>query len=339
MVWTLKPCCICTCSLHFHWLILFYGNRYCLERLCWLAAAPSKYRPLIKNQILGSQYRPASTWKRDAVWLVTNLLCSWSIMCTCLTLSIDYKTAFRLDSTQVGTTHEWVVRKRNTDFHLGVGCGKYKFCLLTPICSMCLTANVLISALNTHIVQTCLHALHMSCLVSVKWNKFLSAREMQHLLVVHYCSFGSLLLLHCYSLSYASRTSEWGFLLSLHISRPNSGDHGVLLLWRPPQLPAPKKRVFPKLPSWWWLLSQRLEPNGAHKVCTCVYLRFCKMVVNSWCLHLWVCVCVWLCSRDEAGTGYMPMRPSEKERSSQSGRKSLALLIRCFTTHWAPHSL
>ncbi len=33
-------------------------------------------------------------------------------------------------------------------------------------------------------------------------------------------------------------------------------------------------------------------------------------------------VCVSVCNREDTGTGYMPMRPSEKERSSQSGRKS-----------------
>lgn len=119
VVWTLKPCCVCTCSLYMYWLILFYGNRYCLERLCWLAAAPSKCRPLIRNQILGSQYRPASTWKRDAVWLVTNLPCSWSIICTWLALSMDYKTAFRLDSTQVGTSE--LLGKETQIFVLGLG--------------------------------------------------------------------------------------------------------------------------------------------------------------------------------------------------------------------------
>lgn len=33
-------------------------------------------------------------------------------------------------------------------------------------------------------------------------------------------------------------------------------------------------------------------------------------------------ICVFDCNREEPGPGYMPMRPSEKERSSQSGRKS-----------------
>lgn len=65
-------------------------------------------------------------------------------------------------------------------------------------------------------------------------------------------------------------------LLSLH-ARPNSGDHRVLLLWRPPQLPAPKKSVFLKLPSRRRLLSQRLEPNGAHKVCMCVCVLNCDL--------------------------------------------------------------
>lgn len=60
------------CLLYIYWLILFYGNRL----MCWLAAMPSQYWPLIKNQILESQYHPAPIWKRDAVWLVTNLLCS-----------------------------------------------------------------------------------------------------------------------------------------------------------------------------------------------------------------------------------------------------------------------
>lgn len=46
-----------------------------------------------------------------------------------------------------------------------------------------------------------------------------------------------------------------------------------------------------------------------------------KMVVNMWFL------CVWLHNREETGAEYMPMRPSEKEKSAQSGRKFLTLLF------------
>lgn len=60
-------------------------------------------------------------------------------------------------------------------------------------------------------------------------------------------------------------------------------------------------------------VSNQTEPTRCVCVCLCVKLWFVKH--NVWCLH--VCVCV--CSREEIGTGYMPMRPSEKERTSQSG--------------------
>lgn len=84
-----------------YWLMMFYGNRYCLERLCRKCR---QYRPRIKNQILDSQYHPAPRGKRDAVWVDTNLLRGRSILSTCLALSIDYNAAFRLDFTQVSTS-------------------------------------------------------------------------------------------------------------------------------------------------------------------------------------------------------------------------------------------
>lgn len=53
--------------------------------------------------------------------------------------------------------------------------------------------------------------------------------------------------------------------------------------------------------------------------------------LNTYCMYVFVCV---LCSTDVAGTGYMPMRPSEKERSSQSGRKPFPHhAFQQYTTH------
>lgn len=60
------------------------------------------------------------------------------------------------------------------------------------------------------------------------------------------------------------------FLLSPHLARPDSSDHRVLLLWRPPQLSAQKKRVLSEFPCWGQLLLQRLEPDEAYKVSMCV---------------------------------------------------------------------
>lgn len=60
----------------------------------------------------------------------------------------------------------------------------------------------------------------------------------------------SLYYYHVTLLSYGSKSCERAFFLSPRLSRPSSSDHRVLLLWRPPQLSAKKKRVLLKSQSW-----------------------------------------------------------------------------------------
>ena len=66
--------------------------------------------------------------------------------------------------------------------------------------------------------------------------------------------------------------------------------------------------------------------QGVQSACITIMTAIAKWLP---CQHLMlcvcVCVCVCVCSGEVTGTAYMPMRPSEKERSSQTGRNSLSL--------------
>lgn len=199
--------------------------------MCWRAVIPSHHSPFIKNQILDSQDKASSIWGRDAVGLAANLLCSRSILSVRLAISIDHKACV------------WRKQKR-----LQVLYG-HKSYLKTKICSVC--------SIIKHWSQS---DWHISCCVSVKYF-FSSSRSSFNFRVA--ASVPS--CVHVDSKS----ASEISFL-SLHPARPHIGNHRVLLLWRPPQLPAPKKRIVPEFPSRRWLLSQRLDPKWAHKVCLAV---------------------------------------------------------------------
>lgn len=72
LVWRLKPCCICTCSLYIYWLVLFYGCSYCWERLCrscrhtlmcWLACLANIFL------LLKIRYWAVSTEQLMKAWL------------------------------------------------------------------------------------------------------------------------------------------------------------------------------------------------------------------------------------------------------------------------------
>lgn len=146
---------------------------------------------------------------------------------------------------------------------------------------------------------------------------------------------GSLLkfFVHCYVMSYGFKISEWGFFFYLCQARFWWSQSTVAMatsLTSCAEKESPSST--PKLVMV-TIATSRTKQSLKQGVCVC-YNCDCKclMVSVSTCN---ICVCVFVCSGEVIGTEYVTMRPSEKERSSQSGRKSLTLH---FLSHIQYHS-
>lgn len=133
------------------------------------------------------------------------------------------------------------------------------------------------------------------------------------------------------------------WFLSLYSARTNFGNHRVLLLWGPPQLPQKEKRVLPKLQSWGWLLPQCLKPNRVHKVRMCRNASWrWQLKVASFSTYVCVSVCISLAVRLLV-QGICPCVPLRKKGPlSQVQRRSLftfLITIHCITNSIPPQRM